>query len=326
MQALRESPWLHRALFGGLCLILGELIAWQGAARYGPLDWLALWLIYSALGAAALDAIARYRVTTPSTLMLVAGGFGLGHAMLTGTINISAGTQAFVVDLILLPLGAMPLVFLVALGSLRALLSGEAVGLRAFIGAGLVGIAWGIWLRGFNDIESITIRTTTLAENAPFVLIGLALIGLVTWAVSPQRYTNDYDWRLSPYDAVAVGLVLGVTLLLRLDAAYVDTLGASILASLLVIITLMVVFTRNIRPADALTDITPPQKPHLPSWFLLGLPLLAGGGAAWEFGAGDPFFVAGMFQALLVFGTLWLPLASAQLGVAAMARLTQEGY
>ncbi len=315
--------WLYRLLFGLLCLIFAEVIAWQNAADYAPADWLALFGIYSALGALLLDLITRARANSAITLLLVAGMFGIARALLTDSVSFDPDdTAAFVIDLVLIPLGAMPLACLLALGSFRLLLSGEASGVRVFGLAALAGFGWGIWLRGYPAIESVQAQGTSLTESG---LIAGVVLAVWPW-LARARPADDFDWRLMPYDVAAVGMVLGVTLLFRLEGGHIDALSGSILASLLVIILLMVVFTRNIRRADALPEITPPARPHLPGWYLLALPALAGGLFAWEIGGGNAAFVSSVLEGLLIFGVAWLPLVSALLGVTAMTRLTQEGY
>lgn len=322
-----SGRWALRWLFGLLLLLGAEVIAWGEAADYGLLDWLALFLIYFAFAALALDAIVRYRAHEIKSLFLMAGIFGLGRGLLLSVMPNSA--EAFVLDLGLMALGAQVLVFGLAYACFRLLISGEASGPRHFLVALASGAIWGVWLRWYPELESVNIAPPTLSQ-ALIACLGLFLLSGLAALLLPTGFNmrDEYDWLLTPYEYAAMSLILFVTLVMRSSDGYIEPIGAGIMAVLLFVLSLMLILSKNNRRIIPLLDLTPPQKPNLPGWFVLVLPLLLVGALSYNLvdTAEEPLIAQLVLRAILIFGSLWLPIISTLLGVQIMTRLTREGY
>ena len=202
----RAAYWLPRIHFSLILLVFGELVAWQNAADYAPLDWLAVLAIYLGLGALLLDIVVRYRATDWLSVMLIAGIFALIH----GTLITLAAVQSdnLPQNLGLRTLGIMPLMFLLAFASFRLLSSGEATGFFAFLLAGLVGIGWGTWTRWLPEVDQVFVTAVSFEESFPFVIGGLLLVGLFPLVFRPPETMTPIDWMLTPFEGMAAGGVL----------------------------------------------------------------------------------------------------------------------
>jgi hypothetical protein len=320
----RAAFWLPRIHFSLLLLVFGELVAWQNAADYSPLDWLAVLAIYLGLGALLLDILVRYLASDWLSLMLVAGIFALIHGTLITLTAVQ--TDNLPQNLGLRTLGIMPLMFLLAYASFRLLSSGEATGLFAFLIAAVVGIGWGIWARWLPEVDHVAVTHITFEESFPFVIGGLVLVSLFPFVYRLPESMDVIDWLLTPFEGAMAGGVLIVAFILRSSDGYIDTIGSAIALSLLLMIGFMLVATRTTRRGIPLRKITPPKKPLLLGWLIILLPFT---GLAWlgfNLTDGDePVYASVFFGALLIFGLLWLPMISTWMGISVMTRLTREG-
>ncbi|NJL92975.1 MAG: hypothetical protein HC915_04260 [Anaerolineae bacterium] len=322
----RWPYWLPRLHFAWLLLVFGELVAWQNASNHSVLDWLAVALIYVALAAALLDGIVRLQVGDWRRLLLVAGVFGLGHGTLISLAAVD--TQDLSLELIFRPLGVQVLMFLLAFGSFRLLSRGDSTGPRELALAALTGLGWGIWVRWFPALEGVNISSPGFGSSVASLTIML-VIGAVLphfWRFSIEKMESD-DWLLSPLEWGAVGGVLGVTLLLR--TGYVDALGLTVSISILLIIGVMVVFTRGAQRRHLLASFTPPNLPRVLGWVLLLVPFIALGGLGYNLpdsNQGTPWHANLLFGMIAVFGVAWVPLISLLQGFSALVQLSREGY
>ena len=321
----RASFWLPRIHFSLVLLIFGELVAWQNASDYAPLDWLAVLAIYLGLGALLLDTIVRFFATTLPSLMLVAGLFAIIHGTLITLAAVQ--TENLPQNLGLRALGVMPMMFLLAYGSFRLLSSGEATGFFAFIIAAAVGFGWGTWARWFAEVDHVFVTAPEFSASFPYVIGALFLVSIFPFVYRKPEPMEIADWMLTPVEgAVAVG-VLVVAFVLRSSDGYIDTLGTGIAMALLLMILFMLVATRTSRRGIPLWKITPPKNPLLLGWWIILLPFA---GLAWLgfnlVDGDDPLHANIFFGVILVFGVVWLPLISTWLGISAMSRLTREGF
>ena len=321
----RAGFWLPRIHFSLLLLVFGELVAWQNAASYDALDWLAVLAIYLGIGALLLDVIVRYRATDWLSLMLVAGMF----AIIQGTLITLTAVQSenLPQNLGLRTLGIQSLMFLLAYLSFRLLASGEATGLFAFLIAGVVGFGWGTWARWLADVEHVVVTAPEFNASFPYVIGALVLVGIFPFVYRKPEPMEVIDWLLTPVEgAVAIG-VLVVAYVLRSSEGYIDSLGSLIALALLAMTVFMLVATRTARRGIPLWKITPPKNPLLVGWLIILLPFA---GLAWlGFNIVDgeaPVHANIFFGAILIFGLVWLPLLSTWLGVSVMSRMTREGF
>lgn len=324
MHNFLNPVWATRLHFGALLLVYMELVAWQHAARYDLLDWLGLLVIYTALGAIALDLIVRFRAIEIKSLLLVAGVFAVLRSALV--VPIQLDSDHLVARLIFLTLGAAVLIFLLTWMSFRLLASGEASGMWAFLLAGGIGLAWGVWAGWFAPLAVLDVSRPEVSDSLPFVLLGLAAVGFMPQVLRPPTTMQTQDWLLMPYEWAAAGGVVLVTLILRGDQGYLDGVGAGILLMLLITVIFMLAFTVSLRRGTPLRLITPPQRPLLIGWLLILIPFTLMGWLAYTLSEvkEEPIQAALLFRVILIFGASWLPIVSILLGINIMSRMTRE--
>jgi hypothetical protein len=323
MLTLINHGWVSRLHFGFWLLIYGELMAWQNAANYTPLDWLALAIIYLALGTICLDFIERMQINTLRTLLLVGGLFGLARALTISVIRIDA--DHFAIDLIFLPLGVEALMFVLAFYSFQYFASGKTPSIYTFILSAVIGFAWGTWTRWSPDLESLNILAPDWDESLPYVIMALVLAGIIHLIL---HLDSESDWLLTPYEWAVAGGVLIVTAVLRGNAGHIDLIGFGIIGMLLVVITCMVFFTRQTRPTSLLKTFHTAQHPQVIQWLPVLIPFALCAWAAYNLSDGDktPLQATALFRLLLIFGLAWLPLVSVTMGIQTLRQLLREGY
>lgn len=322
-----RKTWATRIQLGALLLVSGELIAWQNPLSYSPLDWVALFAIYIALAALLLDIMARWQTHDWQTIMLVAGFYGGLRTLTLDVLNITADN--FTLQLILIPFGLQVLAFGVAFLAFRLFSSGESTGVIAFVMALVAGFLWGTWVRWSPNLENFHIPLADFDSSLSSTLLGLFWAGLVPFLIRPVAEMVDHDWRLTPYEGLVAGGVIFVTLVLRSSEGYIDTLGGGILGVLCAIILFILYFTRTLRRQNPFGKITPPQKPFVLGWLILGVAFIPAGWGGYYLADGastTPAYANLILSGLFLFAVLWLPLVSIWLGIQIFTRLTREGY
>jgi hypothetical protein len=315
--------WLPRLHFGAVLLVFGELIAWQNAASYSVLDWLAISLIYLALGAILLDLVVRWNINNFTSLLLVGGLFGLTQATL---ISLAATQANFLARaLVFRPLGMEVIAFLLAFLSFRLLISGEATGLFAFLIALGIGALWGIWVRWFAVWEEVLIPYPDFAPSSMATILGLVGIGVLPLLLPKTPEMTVQDWKLTPYEAAAAGIVLLVAFVLRME--YIGDLPLTLSLSLAGMIVFMLFFTRNARRGNLLEKVTPPRPPLIIGWLILLIPFAIMGALGYLLvGEGPvPVHANALFAIMAFAGILWLPLISVMVGFGLLIQMGREG-
>ncbi len=322
------AAWGARLSFAGVLLVLGEFGVWESPGTYGATRWLAVAAIYLAMAAASLDLIARFHVREILSLLLVAGMVGLTNSLL---ISHSA-TRDLPLSLIARPLGAHPLIFLLALAVFRLMASGRASGpLDMLIALGL-GLAWGVWMRWLPQATDDPIPVVAKEDAITALAIGLVGCALIVFIVAValnRAGIAHISWRLSTWEWGAVGGVLLIALGAGIADEQITAPGWGIVVVLLVYSVMLLAVTQHLRGADSLLDeVTPPRVPNLPAWLVLVIPALIAGWIGWHLpGSGESSLQSDiLFGALMGFGLVWLPGVSAVLGMRAFVRLSRQGF
>jgi hypothetical protein len=192
--------------------------------------------------------------------------------------------------------------------------------------AGVVGLAWGIWVQWFPSLEGVQVSNLELTETLPFVIVGMILVALLPYGfrIAIVRMELE-DWTLTPYEFAAAGGVLAIALLLRSES--LSPLGLGIVLTLITMLVMMLFFTRTARQGSLLHPITPPRLPLALGWFLLIISFALMGALGYSLSTeGDPpFYARVLFSAITVFGALWVPVISIWLGTGLMIQYTREG-
>jgi len=321
-----KNAWAARLHFAALLFTFGELVAWQEASEYGVLDWIAILIFYIALSAITLDLLGRYQTINWQSILLVGGIFGLLRSALVTTLEFDI--SIFAVDLVFLPMGVETLMFVFALMSYQFLASGKPSPLWGFLLSAVVGLAWGIWARWGVTLNSVNITAPDWSESLPYVVILLVLSGIFQLSVRAPLRMNLDDWRLTPYGGLVSGGVLSAAIVIRASQGHIDTFSVGLIVIVVALMGFMLRITQSLRQGEFFESLTPPKEPAILSWLQLMIPFALFAWAGYNISGGDdiPFYADILFQGLLLFGLLWLPVVSTWLGAQLVVQLTREGY
>jgi len=311
-------------VFAALLLVFSEIIVWQTPTAYDPLDWLALALIYPALAAITLDLVARLNVRDIFSVLLLAGIYGLLDATLISHIT----TSDLPLSLLVRPLGAQPLAFVGALAAFLLLASGRPTGLRAFVIALGVGLAWGVWVRWFPVVSDVSIPEVAIGTALAVLGIGLAAGGLIALALLPGAVDHGAAWRLNTVEWVLAGGVLLAALIVGAQQGHISPPGIVIVAALISFMGGVLYITRLLRPEGSLLEpVTPPRRPNIAGWLVPLVPLLLAGWAGYSLpGSGDSSTQSDVLIGVLTgFALIWLPAVSIVTGMRAFVLLARQG-
>jgi hypothetical protein len=320
------APWSIRFLLAACLLFGSEILLWTNPPGRDITDWLLLLPGYLALATLLLDLILRYRVRDLTGAMLLAGVYGLLASLL---LNPQTALVDLSYTLVTRVMGGHTLLGLEMIGLFLALTGGRR-GTRSLLvaGAGVVGLAWGIWVRWFPVLDARPFGEVALATMLAYGAGGLIVIYILfRLAAGKSASMTPGDVRLSWR---AFGLLVIVLLLLfvvRLLQGAIDVASLIAIPALLALCLVILWFRKSARQ-DTLLDGRIPVRP---------LPLV------WMLAAGAFFFAmsvlvyslplieaANLNQLTLIilgftaYGMGWLPLICLVLGVRAAARLTRE--
>ena len=251
-----NGAWGARLSFGALLLVCSEWIVWQTPLDFTLAEWLGIAAITLALAALTLDLIARCHVNDMTGLLFVAGLHGLVDATLISHVT----ARDLPLSLIVRPLGALPLAFLLALGAFIWLAGGRVPPLLAAAVALISGLAWGVWFRWFPVVSDEPVSEAALGTALAAVGIGLAACGLIRWAWPPLAMARREDWLLAPPEA-AGGIVLLAALAWGASQDLIDGLGL-VITVVLAAYPLMVHHDATRRSPSLLEVITLPRRPR----------------------------------------------------------------
>lgn len=312
------DKWTPRLAFALLLLGFAEFVVWQQAATYSILDWLAVLVIYAALSATLLDALARWYIDPWYTVLLVGGIFGLAQSSLI-TLSVHHNLP---VSVLFYATGLGTLMFLLAFQSFRFLYCG-AYSLRWLYGlAPIVGFFSGIWLRWVPEIGTVEVDVPPLGDTLPYIVATLLLPALIIFYLPLPRSIEREDWLLQPMEWGAVGVVLAIALVLRL--AYFTVVSAIILGVIFPILLLLLWFAHRTLPSKPFVLPIAPTQERIIRWVVMFIPFSV---AAWV-----AYQVPGDFQAVLLlgavvtFGVLWPPLVSIVISFKAFIEMGREEF
>lgn len=321
----RSITWTTRIGFTMLLLCFGELVAWHQAADYSVLDWLAIGVIYLALAALTLDLLVRWQTGNWPTVLIVGGVFGLLHSAL-----VSLGFyQNLPLSMIFYATGVQTLMFLLAYGSFRFLYTGQIAVQWLYGAAPLVGLSWGVWVQWFPRIDVVQLPVLSLGATLPYTLLGLLLSALAVFFLPLPTEIVRNDWLLLPMEWAASVIVLFVLFILRLEGGYLPTTGLILAIIILGMMLLLLWFLRRTQPYhQPLQIVLQPRRELLITWVVMLFPFALGAWLGYELpGTGDePIQATVLFGLMAIFGMLWLPFLSIQIGIRAFVELSRQEF
>lgn len=316
---------LQPRLLLALCLLLGsEVLAWNNPPVRPALEWLLLLPGYFALSALLLDFITRYRVRDLFGALVVTGVYTLTAALV---LNPAATLDDLPRSLVTRIMGAHALLAAEMLGLFLYLTGGTFKPRYLFIGAVIVGLAWGIWVKNWPPDEGFgMVELPTLLAYGVAALAGLAvLVYGPFWNPRLPAFTGEGAKNgvptagalLSRRGWLVVAVTLGGLLAVRLLRAEIPS-EALVVVGLLVLCWAILWFRGRKKGASLLDGRVPVNPPPVTRFLLtgalfLGVAVFGYNLPAFQLGSVTPYSFIGL--GFTAYGLAWLPTVSLVLGI-----------
>lgn len=300
-----------------------ELLLWNDLQAKTVIDWLILIFGMLILGTLILDLLIRLRLRDLPGLMTLAGLYALLYAFV---INPQSTLFDLPRTLVTRVTGAHALIALEMLIFIVALMSGDRGLFRrvTWIGAVIVGLAWGTWLRWSPFLEGDT--PVTISGQA--MLLAGVVGGLMIALLSGQLVRHGS--RLEAEDVVltrnewfAILIVLLLLMMVRLAQGVLSPTALLIVVILIVLCYAMLWFRRSTRLAPFSEFIFPPQSLNT-VWYIVLIALFLFVAIlaydAPELRVGEFTQLSVIVYGFTLYGIAWLPTVSLWLGMRAYLR------
>jgi hypothetical protein len=316
------NGWSVRLLLAALLAFGSEILLWTNPPGRTLLDVILLIPGYLALSAILLDFIARYRINDIYGLMTLGGVYSLCASVL---LNPAATLTEIPRTLITRVMGAHAFLGLEMLALFLALTGGARRGTQRLLlmGCGVVGLAWGIWVRwwpqgeaGYGDVSLIVMLI--------YGGIGLALLVGLLYAVAPRTVGLAPDsLKLSrPFWGIILLVLIALFIVHLLQNVYDP--GALVLAALILTVCWAILWFRGRSKGRMFLDGRVPVQLLPQAWLARALVIF---GAVCIFAYNLPLIqVQEINQLSLIglgftaYGLAWLPTVSLVLGLQAYVR------
>ncbi|GAB4546632.1 MAG: hypothetical protein OHK0023_06570 [Anaerolineae bacterium] len=302
----RLPIWAVRVLFGGVLLIFSEIIVWQNPTARDWYEWLALYILYTALGAFFLDVISRFRVVTPAAVGLACGIYGI----LSGTLINHSLFDNLPFGLILRTLGLQVGAGFLALMLFIIVLRGKPPEIWHIAAAIITGAAWGVWAKWYPQQTLVGWESLTTAQAQTLLVVPLFLLA-GGFGVLPRFQTlTERVFLLTWWEMILCGAPLFIALMLGV------ALGA-IPFFLLIIPVILIsycVWALNAQKSgdtpSILAEITF-AAPNFATYLILASGIVVTGSIAYAaIPDKDSPIGAALYILVFGFGIAWLPFAS----------------
>ncbi len=311
----RLSVWSLRLLFGAVLMTFSEIIMWQNPPAHTLPEWLARAVLYLCLASITLDLAVRGQAREIGGLVLLGGVYGLLASATVGR-DIFNNLPA---NLLVRGMGLQTGAGLYGLLAFVLIMQGRALDPRALLVAAAVGALWGIWVKWY-PVQTVTGWGPMTIEVATTWLIGaLVVTGALFLFVGPRfRVVKETSLLLEWWEAILVGAPLFVSLLIGLaDERIIPFLPFVLVAGLLAIIVGALFVNRKPNEPSYLANITF-AAPNLQNFVFLAIAfVVAATFASLLVTDGDSPFGVAVYWIIVAAGSLWLPAASALIGIRA---------
>ncbi len=320
-----RAVWFVRLAFGLLLLWGSEVLLWTDPPGRPPLEWPLLAAGYGLLAALLLDLAARFRVGDLFSPLLLGGVYSLGASL---AVNPASMYSDLPLTLLTRVLGAHALMGVEMFGLLLALAGGGRGGRWLLVGAAIIGVSWGVWVRWFPMLNEPSYGAVELPAALIWAAAGLAAALAALWAAGRRGtalIVDDLRLSRSGWGVVLLGLLgLAAVRALRQE---LPPAALPIAAPLLALLAVIFWF-RGRSAGRALLDERVP--PRLPPALTLGAALALFFALA-AVGYHLPLLEIGPFNLLTLigvaftaYGLTWLPTVSLVLGARAYLRQAQR--
>jgi hypothetical protein len=189
----------------------------------------------------------------------------------------------------------------------------------------LIGIASGLWIHGIAEAADLHWPNVDLATSVPVLVAGLIINGL-TATVRPSSSHQEFKWRLGFWSWVIILLGIGTALIARIVNGTLSVGGLIIMMIVLVMVQLILWFETNLhkKTSSLLDTFEPDQHDRFVRMVVMSGPLLGGHLLGYWLSDTISSLNTLLFLGIVIFGAVWLPIISTQLGFKAFIQLVEE--
>ncbi len=316
--------WTVRLLFAACLAFASEVVLWTDVTR--PVwMWVPVALGYVAVAALLLDLLVRYRVHELFGAMALMGLYGLCAGLL---LNPAVSLEALPEQIVTRVMGTQTVAGFLGLGLLVALLAPSRARLVGSL-APVLGLAWGVWVRGYQMRSGdAPVTTTTLIVAA----VGGVLLIVLLWVLAARLPPSDAApdaMRLRTSEAAGVAVVFVVLFGLGVWQGTISRNAISIITVIAVYILLMLWFQMQQTPMSLLDGRLPVRFGGVLPVMVGALLFVVAGAFSYQLPPPDPDAELAPFTLLtlffLVIGAVWLPAVSIVMGVRAYRQTVRTG-
>ncbi len=314
----RLPLWSVRLILGAVLLTFSEIVMWQNPPSYSILDWIERAVLYIALAAILIDVTVRFQANEIAGLALVGGLYGL----LSSSIVSHSAFAALPWSLLLRGMGLQTGAGLYGLLFFVLVMRGKQISVREIGVAAVIGVLWGIWVKWY-PVQAVVGWGAVPIETATLYLIGgFVITGALILLVGPRfRVIREKDMQLLWWEWIIAGAPLFLALVVgMLDANVIPVLPLALMAVIGGFVIGALFLQRHGFEPSLLAQITF-AAPNAQTYVILSVVFLVTGtvGAILTTDANSPLGVIAYFV-IIAAGSLWLPAASALVGLRAYRR------
>lgn len=314
----RLPIWGIRLILGAVLLTFSEIVMWQNPPSYSALDWISRTVLYVALAAILIDVTVRFQANEIAGLALVGGLYGL----LSSTIVSHSAFTGLPWSLLLRGMGLQTGAGLYGLLFFVLVMRGKQIGLREIAAAAATGLLWGIWIKWYPVQQVVGWGAVTIESATLYLIGGFAITGALFLLVGPRfRVLREKDMQLQWWEWIIAGAPLFVALIVgMLDANVIPVLPLAVVAVIGGFVIGALLLQRYGYEPSILAQITF-AAPNAQTYVILSIVFLVAGtiGALLTTNADSPLGAIAYFV-IIGAGSLWLPAASALVGLRAYRR------
>ncbi len=314
----RLPIWGLRLIMGAVLLTFSEVVMWQNPPEHTPLDWIARAVLYIALASILIDVTVRFQAHEIAGLALISGLYGL----LSSAIVSHSVFTTLPWNLLLRGLGLQTGAGLYSLLFFVIVMRGRQLVLRELIGAASIGLLWGIWIKWYPVQPNIHWGLVAIESATLYLIGGFVLTGVLFLLVGPRfGVIREKDFQLLWWEWIVVGTPLFLALIIgMLDANVIPVLPLALVAVLIGIVLGALFLQRHGYEPSILAQVLF-AAPNAQSYVILSVVFLVVGtfGSLLVADGDSPLGIAAYFL-IISLGALWLPAASALVGIRAYRR------
>jgi len=317
------KAWSMRLIFGAMLMVFSEIIMWENPTAHTFPEWIGRAILYLVLGALTIHLAVWLQVREIAGLAMLSGLYGL----LSGVLINHDALIGLPLGLVVHALGLQTGAALYALLFFIAVMKGRQP-TRLEIGiAVVIGILWGIWLKWYPIQKSVGWEPTTIETATLYLIGGAVIVGVLLMVIAPSfRVVREDDLTLKLWEWPIVIIPLVIALILGLLDPTVIPLFPLLVAIAVGIVIVGALWIQRVPNEPSIMAEMLFSLPNPVTFVFLGIAVLLAGTFSATLIGDNPDSIIGIVTYILIgiIGSLWLPAASALIGVRVYRRVQGE--